>query len=326
MMSAHGSDSSWHSKCNAYDLYTYINVISATVCTAARSAYEPDFISAAPQKSQSHVTNIAFVISVMAKLIDRQERQQGNSCCRPKQATSHGTLSKTSHDSAATSHVSQIGAVDATASDQTSGARSTGQLSHRDEDSEDQLFGILPCWPTPSADIWGDIQTTVIRAFLTLEWLLRQGPLKDDAPHDSDAQCLMHDIAALIYRLVAGHVLDEKLNMQRVFTSGLPPVLEAWSVYGLTSLDLDNLGHMLLTRMTTDVALGSCDKKLDESETLREICAVQQMANMFGEHSIFVAGHIVCIQCTTNLAYCVGCHAWPSAHLHIASCEAAKGL
>ncbi len=253
--------------------------------------------------------------------------KSGSSCSRPRQATPHGTLSQTSHDSAAAaaSHVSQIGAVGATASDQMSGATSTGQLSHRDEDSEDQLFGSLPCWPTPSVDVWGDIQTTVIRAFLTLEWLLRQGPLKEDASHahDSDAQCLMHDIAALIYRLVAGHLLDEKLNMQRVFTSGVLPILEAWSIYGLTSLDLNILGQMLLTRMTTDAAVRSCDKKLDASGKLREICAVQQMAKMFGEHSIFVAEHIVC---TSNLAYCVGCLAWFSGPLCIAACETAERL
>ncbi|KAL0034155.1 hypothetical protein WJX77_000688 [Trebouxia sp. C0004] len=111
-----------------------------------------------------------------------------------------------------------------------------------------------------------------------------QHSLKADAlhAHDSDAQSLMHEIAALIYRLVAGHLLDEKLNMQRVFTSGVLPILEAWSIYGLTSLDLNILGQMLLKRMTTDAALRSCDKKLDASGKLREICAIQQMAKMFG--------------------------------------------
>ncbi len=326
MMSAHLSDYSWHSNCGACN--TCDNLIRPGVWTAASSAYEPDFITAAPQKSQSNVTNMSLVICVMAKLVDRQERQQGSNCCRPRQATPHGTLSQTSHDSAAASHVSQIRAVDTTASDQTPDASSTGQLSDRDGDSEDQFFGILPCWPTPSVTAWDNIQTTVTRAFLTLEWLLRQHSLKADASHahDSDAQCLMHDIAALIYRLAAGHLLDEKLNMQRVFTSGVLPVLEAWSIYGLKNLDLNTLGQMLLARMTTDATLRSCDSKLDASGKLREICIVQQMAKMFGEHSIFVADHVVCTQCTTKLACCVGCLAWPSAHLCTAACEAAEGL
>ncbi len=240
--------------------------------------------------------NIAFVISVMAKLVDRQKRQHG----KPKQAAPHSTLSQTSRDraAAAVSHVLEHGlppTVLSVSQIRALGAQILGQLSDRDVDSEDQLSGSLPCWPTPSANVWGDIQTTVVRAFLTLEWLLRQGPLKEDASHahDSDAQCLMHDIAALIYRLVAGHVLDDKLNMQRVFISGVLPILEAWSIYGVKSLDLGLLGQLLLTRMTTDAALRSCDKKLDASGKLREVCAVQQMAKMFGEHSIFVAQHVV---------------------------------
>ncbi len=209
--------------------------MSTTVWTAASSAYEPDFITAAPQTSQSNVTNMGLVISVMANLVDRQERQQG----KPQQATHHSTLSRTSHDSAAAavSHASQIRAVDTTASDQMPGASSSGQLSDRHADSQDQLFGILPSWPITSVTVWNDIQATVTRAFLTLEWLLRQGPLKADVSHahDSDARRLMNDIAALIYRLVAGHLLDEKLNMQRVFASGVLPVLEAWSIYGLAN-------------------------------------------------------------------------------------------
>ena len=274
--------------------------MSTTVWIAASSAYEPDFITAAPQTSQSNVTNMGLVISVLAKMVDRQERQQG----KPKQATHHSTLSQTIHDSAAAaaSHASQIRAVGTTASDQMPGASSSGQLSDRDGDSQDQLFGILPSWPTPSVTVWNDIQATVTRAFLTLEWLLRQGPLKADFSHahGSDARRLMNAIAALIYRLVAGHLLDENLNMQRVFTSGFLPVLEAWSIYGLTNLDLNTLGQLLLTRMTTDATLRCCDRNVDTSGKLREICAVQQLAKMFGEHSIFVPDYIVCTRCTTN--------------------------
>ncbi len=126
MMSAHLSDYSWHSNCGACN--TCDNLIRPGVWTAASSAYEPDFITAAPQKSQSNVTNMSLVICVMAKLVDRQERQQGSNCCRPRQATPHGTLSQTSHDSAAASHVSQIRAVDTTASDQTLQAQGSCQI------------------------------------------------------------------------------------------------------------------------------------------------------------------------------------------------------
>ncbi len=277
------------------------------VRTAARSIYGPDFLRTAPQQRQSNLKHIDFVISVMAKLVDRQERLQAASKLR--QANPHSTFSQTYHDSAAaaTSYVSQVRAVDATAADQMLDATSTGQLSNKCQDSQDQLFGSLPCWPTPLVTDWDDIQATVTKAFLTLEWLLRQElvSLEADTSH-AHGLCpngLIHAIAALIYKLVAGHLLDEKLNMQRVFTSGLLPILEAWSSYGLTNLNLNLLGQMMLTRMTTDAAVRSCAETFNASGKLREICAIEQLAEMFGEHSISVAE----LLCTQKLAYCVGC-------------------
>ncbi len=97
--------------------------------------------------------------------------------------------------------------------------------------------------------------------------------------------------------------LDKKLNMQRVFTSGLLPILEAWSIYGLTNLNLKRLGELLLKRMTTDAAVRSCDKSLDGSGEQRAICAVQQLAKMFGEQSISIAELV----CTHKLACRIGC-------------------
>ncbi len=208
---------------------------------------------------------------------------------------------------AAASHTSQIKAMNAIAPEQMPDPTSTGQPSHSGQDSGDQLLGILPCWPTPLVTEWDDIQTTVTRAFLTFEWLLRQdlGSPEADASHahDSCARGLIHAIAALIYKLVAGHLLDEKLNMQRVFTSGLLPILEAWSIYGLTNLNLNLLGQLLLARMTTDAAVRSSDKILDASGKQREICAIQQLAKMFGEQSISIAELV----CTQKLAYGIGC-------------------
>ena len=277
--------------------------------TAAKSAYEPKVITAAVHKTQFDLNNIDLIIFVMAKLVDRQDKQQSSlpASGKSRQAHPHSRSIQTRQDSvaAAASHISQINAVNATASDLRPGASSSRQLLDRDEDSEDQLGILCPCWPTPSVTVWDGIQTTVTRAFLTLEWLLRQHSLKADASShaSSDAQCLMHAIAALIYKLVAGHLLDRKLNMQRVFTSGVLPVLEAWSLCGLTYLEMNVLGHMLLTRMTTDAALRSCDKGLDASGKQREICAIQQLAKMFGEQSIFVAELV----CTQRMTSCIEC-------------------
>ncbi len=273
----------------------HIDCYKSRVWTAAKSAHEPKFLTEAVQKNQFGLSNIGVTIFVMAKLVDRQDKQQGQlpAASRPRQANPHCRSVQTKHESVAVaaSHISQDNAVKAEASDPRPVAPSSGHQLDRDEDPEDQFAILCSCWPTPSVIVWDEIQTIVTRAFLTLEWLLRQQSLKADASSHagSDAQCLMHAIAALIYKLVAGHLLDKKLNMQRVFTSGLLPILEAWSIYGLTSMALNALGQMLLTRMTTDAAVRSCDKALDASGKQREICAIQQLAKMFGEQSIFVA-------------------------------------
>ena len=268
-------------------------VYKSIVCTAAKFAYEPKFITAAVQKRQFDRSNIDFIVCAMARLVDRQDKQQGKLPASGKVGQAHPRTSsvQTRQDSVATaaSHVSQINAVKATASDPRPVASNSGEPLERGEDSEDRLGILCPCWPTPSVIVWDENQTIVTRAFLTSEWLLRQDSLRADASShaSSDAQRLMHAIAALIYKLVVGHLLDRELNMQRVFTSGLLPILEAWSFYpyGLTSMDLNALGLMLLTRMTTNIAVRSCDKALDASGKQREICAIQQLAKMFGESS-----------------------------------------
>jgi len=266
------------------------------VWTAARSAYEPKFITAGVQRTQLNLSNTDLIIFVMAKLVDRQDKQQGKlpASGKSRQANPHTGSIQTRQDSAAAT-ASLTSQMEATASDQRPVASISGQLLDRDEDPEAQFGVLCPCWPTPSVVVWDDLQITVSRALLTLEWLLIKHSLKADASShaSSDAQCLMHATAALIYKLVAGHLLDDKLNMETVFTSGLLPVLKAWSLCGLKYLEINVLGHMLLTRMTTDAAVRTCDKALDASGKQRKICAIQQLAKMFGEQSILVV-ELVC--------------------------------
>ncbi|KAL0054519.1 hypothetical protein WJX82_010150 [Trebouxia sp. C0006] len=225
--------------CLQFDEQTksYIAWYGATSLSWANSAYEPKFITAAVQRTQLDLSNTDLIIFVMAKLVDRQDKQQGKL-----------------------------------------------PASGKDEDPEDQFGVLCPCWPTPSVAVWDDLQMTVSRAFLTLECLLIKHSMKADASlhASSDAQCVMHATAALIYKLVAGQLLDDKLNMQRVFTSGLLPVLKAWSLCGLKYPEINVLGCMLLTRLTTDAAVRTCDKALDASGKQRRICAIQQLAKMFG--------------------------------------------
>ncbi len=62
--------------------------------------------------------------------------------------------------------------------------------------------------------------------------------------------------------------------------------------------------HAALTRMTTDAAMRSCDKALDASGKQRKICAIQQLAKMFGEQSTSFA-ELVCTQKITLSIVCL---------------------
>jgi len=66
------------------------------VCTAAKSAYEPKFITAAVQKEQ-------FIVFAMARLVDRQDKQQGKLPASGKsgQAHLHTSSAQTRQDNAA---------------------------------------------------------------------------------------------------------------------------------------------------------------------------------------------------------------------------------
>ncbi len=276
--------------------------------TAARSAYEPKFITAGVQRTQLDLSNTDLIIFVMTKLLDRQGKQQGSlpASGKSRQANLHSTSIQTRQDSTAATAKLHASLTPQMNTDLRLVALTSGQLLDRDGDPEDQ-FGILcPCWPTPSVAVWDDLQITVSRAFLTLQWLLIKHSLKADASSHarSDAQCLMHATATLIYKLVAGHLLDDKLNIETVFDSGLLSVLEAWSLCGLKYPEINVLGHMLLTRMTTDAAVRTCDKALDASGKQRRICAIQQLAKMFGEQSIFV-DELVCTQRMTACTKCL---------------------
>ncbi len=95
--------------------------------TAAKSAYEPKVITAAVHKTQFDLNNIDLIIFVMAKLVDRQDKQQSSlpASGKSRQAHPHSRSIQTRQDSvaAAASHISQINAVNATASDLRPGVR-----------------------------------------------------------------------------------------------------------------------------------------------------------------------------------------------------------
>jgi hypothetical protein len=134
------------------------------VCTAAKSAYEPKFITAAVQRTQVDLSNTDLIIFVMAKLVDRQDKQQGSlpASGKSRQANPHDRSIQNTQDSAAAtaSRTSQMNAVKATASDHRPVCLTSGQLLDRDGDPEDQFGALCPCWPAPSVAVWDDIQTS----------------------------------------------------------------------------------------------------------------------------------------------------------------------
>jgi len=120
-------------------------------------------------------------------------------------------------------------------------------------------FGVVESWPTPSAAAWEDIQTVACRLWLTLEWLLK--PDKQAAefsgPDIQGCWPLTLQLAALLHKLLAGHLLDPKLNMQRIFSSGMMTVMSAWYTHRLQIRHVNDLGWLLLKRMVSDSGLRS---------------------------------------------------------------------
>ncbi len=131
----------------------------------------------------------------------------------------------------------------------------------------EQSLAAVQSWPTPSAAAWEEIQLVSRRLWLTLEWLLtpdwQTGPYP--GPKIQGSSPLMCELAALLYKLLAGHILDPNLDMQKTFTSGLLPVMMAWSKHGVKIQPVNDLGWLLMKRIVADDTLRSLSNTTDES-------------------------------------------------------------
>ncbi len=67
----------------------------------------------------------------------------------------------------------------------------------------------------------------------------------------------MQHLAAFLQRLLAGHVLNVKLDMSRVCASGLAAVLQFWSCPHMRFWHVNHLALLLLKRIATDEGLRS---------------------------------------------------------------------
>lgn len=99
---------------------------------------------------------------------------------------------------------------------------------------------------TPSKSVWADIETVALRAPVTLHWAMQ-----------NDVG-LSQSLTQLVHALLAGHVMDEKLDMTNVLKFGLAPVLgtlsiETYAIGDLTATCLRQLAGSFLRRLTTDM-------------------------------------------------------------------------
>lgn len=109
------------------------------------------------------------------------------------------------------------------------------------------LDGDVP-WGSPAESVWADIETVALRALVTLHW----------ATHRSAD--LVDMLTKLVHALLAGHVMDQQLDMTAVLRFGLTSVLGALShtqkhpsdARVLTTLCLRHLACLLLRRMASD--------------------------------------------------------------------------
>jgi len=210
------------------------------------------------------------VVSLMIRLLARQPFWP--TAAGPGQAsetnTAHAQHRGTSGSSNDNQHNSTVAATlgGAAAEQQTSilsndATRDSAGAGH----VHDNPFGAVQSWPTPTAAAWSDTQTIAARAWLLLEWLVDQ----QAAAHSDGSQshrldnALLHQLAALLHKLLAGHVLDLKLDMQMVCASGTLAVLLACMKHGLANQHMNDLGWLLLKRMATDATLMSCSKSDD---------------------------------------------------------------
>ena len=148
-------------------------------------------------------------------------------------------------------------------------------------------------WPTPKPNEWQDVELVAVRAFTTLDWAVSTV----SATHTSveDTSSLVARLCQLLLYLVAGHLPDLDLDMQKLFDVGLQPVLDA-QLKG--HAESEGLAAMMLSRLATDSRL-----TLQGQKCARQIC------HMFGGSSQqSVICHVFDTSCIVNTYWARGIH------------------
>ena len=148
--------------------------------------------------------------------------------------------------------------------DQATQGNGAGQHCPAADSPQPQAVHQQALWPTPKPSDWHSIELIAVKACMRLEWALSLTSLqrvRAKAVHKLTA-LLCH----LLQCLVAGHLPDLGLDMQKLYKAGLDPVLTA-QVDGHAACS--GLASAMLSRMAVDSSLMSKD-----SSTARLIGAV----------------------------------------------------
>ena len=124
-------------------------------------------------------------------------------------------------------------------------------------------------WPTPKPSEWQDVELVAVRALTTLGWAVSTVSVTHTSVQDTDS--LVEQLCQLLQHLVAGHLLDLDLDVQKLFDVGLQPVLDA-QLQGHT--ESEGLAALMLSRFAIDSRLA-----LQGQQCARQICYI------FGESS-----------------------------------------
>ena len=119
-------------------------------------------------------------------------------------------------------------------------------------------------WPTPRPSEWQDIELVALRACNALGWALSP-TVMHRVPTDT-VNKLVGQLCQLIQRLVSGHLPDLDLDMQKLFETGLQPVLTA-QLAGYA--EITNMAAALYARMVSDSSLAPYWQ-----EHARQMCSV----------------------------------------------------
>jgi len=145
-------------------------------------------------------------------------------------------------------------------------------------------------WPTPTAAVWGNIRTIANRVLITLEWLVAY--LQENPGEAERAATLFALLLQICHQLLAGHVLDCKLDITELLQCGAIPLLSAFFDVEMltrpqshkdqhTCILLEEMVSLFLKRMATDQ--GWLGKELDYTAEGWVVAIVEWIAHGFGK-------------------------------------------